>query len=223
MAIRRATASLFISILLLAACRTTRPAGEQPVEPLTATTIDEAAQQLAARRDKFRGARSIVRLRAVTGTQTQSARAQLQVDPSGSLLLTVYTPLNTTAARLYVANGQAVFLNDMERTAWQGSAADLAGTFGFVAANPGALAFLLLGLPPREEATISYAPSGLQSVRFQDLIVAYDPPVYPPQRVVIVRGMQRVEIDHLESFVSPAPLAPLAVPADYRCCVIPQL
>jgi hypothetical protein len=183
----------------------------------------EAETQLAARRDQFAGARSLVRLRSMNGTQTVSAKAQVQVGAAGDMLITVYTPLNTTAGRLYASNGQIVFVNDIERTAWQGSATDLGGSFQFIAADPTALAFLLLGLPPRGSATLSYSPAGLQSARYQDLIVAYDPPAYPPQRVVIVRGTQRVEIDHLESFASPARIEPLTVPAGYRCCVMPQL
>ena len=151
--------------------------------------------------------------------QVQSAKAQLQVAPAGDMLITVYTPLNTTAARIYAANGQIVFLNDIEHTAWQGSAGDFAGSFSFIGTDPSALAFLILGLPPRNLATITYDAAGLQSARLADLIVAYDPPVYPPKRVVIVRGTQRVEIDHLESYVSPAPIPKLTVPADYRCCV----
>ena len=139
------------------------------------------------------------------------------------MLITVYTPLNTTAVRLYAANGQIVFLNDLGRTAWQGSAADFAGTFGFLGSDPSAFAFLILGLPPRGVPSVTYADAGLQSARFQDLVVAYDPPVYPPRRVVVVRGTQRVEIDHLETYVSPAPIEKLAVPPGYRCCVMPQL
>lgn len=210
-------------LILIAACRTARPAGEQPIAPLTATSMDEAAQQLTARRDAFTGARSLVRIRSMNGTQTVSAKAQIQAGAAGEMLITVYTPLNTTAGRLYASNGQVVFVNDVERTAWRGSAAELGGSFQFLAADPASLAFLLLGLPPRGEATLSFAAGGLQSARYQDLIVAYDPPAYPPQRAVIVRGTQRVEIDYLESFASPARIEPLAVPPEYRCCVMPQL
>ena len=213
-----------VAVLLLAvACRTARPAGEQPIAALTSTSMSEAEQQLTARRDQFSGARSLIRLRSMNGAQTVSAKAQLQVGAAGDMLITVYTPLNTTAGRLYAAGGKIVFLNDVERTAWQGSASELGGAFQFLAADPASLAFLLLGLPPRGTASLAYAPSGLQSARYQDLIVAYDPPSFPPQRVVIVKGTQRVEIDHLETYASPARLEPLVVPASHRCCVMPQL
>ena len=210
--------------ILFAACRTTRPSGEQPLAPLTATSAAEARQQLEQRRAQFSGARSVIRIRILSGTQTQSARAQLQVAKSGDMLMTVYAPvINTTAARLYASNGQIVFLNDVDKTAWRGSAAEFGGSFGFVGSDPAALAFLILGLPPGGDATVEYSDGGMQSARLQDLVAAYDPAVYPPRRVVVVRGMQRVEIDHLESYASPAPIATLAVPEGYRCCVLPRL
>lgn len=209
-----------IAALILAGCRTTRPVNEQPVAPLTGP----ASQELVQRRDRFEGARSVIRIRTITGTQTQSAHAQLQVGRDGSMLMTIYAPvINTSAARLYASNGHIVFLNDVNKTAWEGNAADLTGPFAFIGANPTALAFLILGLPPREATAVAYAPSGLQSARLQDAVVAYDPPEFPPQRVVIVRGMDRVEIDHLEDYVSPVSIEPLTVPAGYRCCVLPQI
>ena len=208
------------ALIAAAGCRTTRPANEEPVAALTGPP----EQALVQKRDHFEGERAVIRIRTVNGTQTQSAHAQVQVARDGAMLLTVYAPvLNTSAARLYASNGHIVFLNDINKTAWEGSAADLTGTFAFVGANPSALAFLILGLPPHEATSIAYGPSGLQSARLQDAVVAYDPPVFPPQRVVIVRGMQRIEIDHLDDYVSPAPIEPLKVPADYRCCVLPQI
>ena len=215
---------LLVCALLLASCRTTRPAGEQPIASLPSSSREETERQLTQQREQFTGERSVARIRILTGTQTLSARTQLQVGAGGDMLMTVYAPvLNTTAARLYAANGRIVFLNDIDKTAWQGSASDFSGSFGFVGSNPAALALLILGLPPREGASIDYGAAGMQSARFQDMVVAYDPAVYPPRRVVIVRGMQRVEIDHLEQYVSPTSIPPLTVPSDYRCCVLPQL
>lgn len=206
--------------LLAAACRTSRPAGEQPLAPVTPSTTSEA--QLTQRLRDFVGERSLVRLRMM-GDQSITLKAQIQVGAKGDMLMTVYTPLNTTAARLYAGtDGQVVFLNDIMHSAWKGSAAELGGSLGFVGANPSAFAFLMLGLPA-PGASVAYGPEGMQSARYQDVVVAYDPPVFPPKRVVVVRGTQRVEIDHLESFVSPAPIPPLTVPEDYTCCVLPQM
>lgn len=209
---------LLVLALLLAACRTTRPGGESPLAPLTG----DAKQELSARRDEFPGERSIIRIRTMNGVQTQSARAQLQVGKTGDMLMTVFAPvINTPVIRLYAANGRITVVNDLDKTAWQGTASDLTGNLAFVGANPNALAFLILGLPPREATSVEYGPNGLQAARLQDAVVAYDPAVYPPQRVVIVRGMQRVEIDHLEDYVSSTPIEPLTIPEGYRCCVLP--
>ena len=202
---------------LLSGCRTSRPADESAIAPVG------AAQDVIQRRDRFEGQRSVVRIRTMSGTQTQSARAQLQVGRSGDMLITVFAPvINTPVMHLYAANGQIVFVNDLDRTAWQGSATDFSGSFGFIGSNPNALALLIMGLPARE-AKVEYAETGLQSARLGDMVIAYDPPVYPPKKVVIVRGTQRVEIDHLEDYESPTAIAPLKVPADYRCCVLPHL
>lgn len=203
---------------MITACRTSRPAGETALTPVTGNV----QQELAARRNEFAGERSIVRIRMMDGRQTQSARAQLQVGRNGEMLMTVFAPvINTSVLRLYAANGQITVVNDLDKTAWQGTAADLTGNLAFVGANPQALAFLILGLPPREATSLEYGASGLQAAHLQDAVVAYDPAVYPPKRVVIVRGMQRVEIDHLEDYVSSAPIEPLTIPAGYRCCVLP--
>jgi len=201
---------LLVLALVLAACRTSRPAGETPLSPVS------NAHDLVQRRDEFQGERSIVRIRRMNGRETQSARAQLQVDRAGDMMITAYAPvINAPALRLYAANGRIVFLNDLNHTAWEGSAGDFTGTLGFVGSNPRALAFLILGLPAKD-AKVVFGQYGLQSARLQDVVVAFDPPVYPPQKVVIVHGKDRVEIDHLEDYVSPAPIPPLTVPPDYK-------
>jgi hypothetical protein len=207
---------LLVIALLFTACRTARPVGEHALEPVT------SSKELAQRRETFAGQRSIVRVRITNGTQTQSVRGQLQVARNSDMLITLFAPIiNTTAVRLYASNGRIVFLNDIDRTAWQGSASDFTGSLGFIGSNPSALAFLILGLPAND-ATVEYGQAGLQSARLRDMVIAYDPAVYPPKKVVIVRGTQRVEIDHLEDYVSAAPIPPLTVPSDYRCCVLPQ-
>ena len=130
----------FLAIaLLFAACQTSRPAGEQPLAAV------DSSRDLIARRDHFDGERSIIRIRTMNGTNSQSARAQLQVGKGGDMLITVFAPLiNVAAIRLYAANGQIVFVNDIDRTAWQGSASDFTGSFGFIGSNPSALALLIL-------------------------------------------------------------------------------
>lgn len=136
------------------------------------------------------------------------------------MLMTVYTPLNTTAARLYVDHDQVIFLNDFESTAWRGRPSDLAGSLAAFGNTD--LALLLVGLPA-SNTSIAYSPSGMQSVRLGDVNVTYQPPSYPPKIVSIDRGAQHVEIEHLDSYVDPDPVAPPEIPRDYRCCVLPQI
>jgi hypothetical protein len=149
-----------------------------------------------------------------------SARGQLQVDEAGRMLMTVYTPLNTTAARLYVDRDQVIFLNDFESTAWRGKPSDLGGSLA--AFGNSDLPMLLVGLPASGTNTI-YSPAGIDRVRIGDVVVAYAPPSYPPKTVTIDRGSQHVEIEHLDSYADPEAIVPPQIPRDYRCCVLPQI
>jgi hypothetical protein len=211
-------------IALLAACTTTRPAGEEtPVAPLTSASPADAARQLTARRAQLTGERSLLRIRATNGDRSQSFRAQLQVDNSNRMLLTAYTPLGTTAIRLYADASEVTFINDLEGTWWHGTAADFASSFGFFgAASPYSMALLIAGLPV-EGPTYDYAPAGLSRATAGDVIVTYDPPSYPPKHATIARGSQRLEIETLESAMTTAKVAKPAAPNGYRCCIAPRL
>src|SRR5437899_6343527 len=189
-----------------------------PLAPLTSTNAGEAAQQLAARRSQFSGERSLIRLRLPNGL---SARAQLQVDPSLRTMLTVYTPIGTTAARLYSAAGDVVFINDLQKTAWRGRATELGGALDTFTSEAAAL--LMIGLPPGGDVALSYSPTGLSRANLADIVITFDPPSYPPQHVTIARGEQRIDIDHLESVEGSETLSAPEIPSNYRCCVVPQL
>lgn len=180
---------------------------------------------LSARRSQFEGERSLVRVRYPTSRITVSARGQLQVDRAGRVLLTIYTPIGTNAARLYAENGELTFLNDLQSTAWQGKASDFAGGLGlFGGALPTeSVAMLLVGLPPAGVDSISYSPAGMAEVRFPDVVVTYDPPVYPPKTIRIDRDGKRVSLEHLESYADPESLQRPEIPRSYRCCVLPQM
>ncbi len=201
---------------LLAACRTTRPPNAEPLSPLTSSTPAEAAQQLASRRSAFRGERSLVRVRL----PQISTRGQLQVDPNGRMLMTVYAPVvGTTAARLYVDSNQVIFLNDLEETAWRGKPSDLSGNLA--AFGNSELPLLLVGLPAAGVSDIAYAAGGIQAVRLPDVVVTYEPPAYPPKIVAIDGSGKHVEIEHLDSYVDAEAIAPPDIPRGYRCCVLP--
>jgi hypothetical protein len=211
---RRSAVIIFVA---LAACRTSRPPNAEPLSPLTSTNASEAAKQLAALRSEFRGERSSIRVRL----PQISARGQLQVDAAGRMLMTVYTPLGTTAARLYVDRDQVIFLNDFQSTAWRGKPSELAGSLA--AFGNSELPLLLVGLPAAGVRGVTYAPAGIQSVHLGDAEVTYTPPSYPPKVVAIDRGTQHVEIEHLDSYIDPEAIVAPSIPRDYRCCVLPQM
>lgn len=134
--------------------------------------------------------------------------------------MTVYTPLGTTGARLYVDHDQVIFLNDFDSTAWRGKPSELSGSLA--AFGNSELPLLLIGLPaPGVE--IRYSTSGIDSVHMGDVAVSYQPPAYPPKIVAIDRGAQHVEIEHTDSFVDPAQVVRPDIPKDYHCCVLPQM
>jgi hypothetical protein len=207
--IRRSAA---VCLILLAACRTTRPPGAEPIAPLNAESPAEAARQLADRRAQFRGQRSFIRLKL----GQLSARGQLQIDSGGRMLMTIYSPIGTTVARLYAEGDDVIFLNDFEATVSRGKAADF-GALG------GQTALLLVGLPPAGVESITYGAAGIESVNLAGASIRFDPPIYPPKRVTIDQGPRHVEIEHLESFVDAATLTPPEIPSSYRCCVPPPL
>jgi hypothetical protein len=220
---RRAFAGLALTALL-AGCRTTRPAGkETPVAPLTSTSPADASRQLTARRAQLTTERSLLRIRATSGDRSQSFRAQLQVDGTNRMLLTAYTPLGTTAMRLYAAGAEVTFINAIENTWWHGSAAEFAGAFGFFGSTPpSAMALLICGLPA-EGFSLDYASAGLARANVGDVTVTFDPPSYPPQHITIVHGAQKLEIETLESAMTTAAISKPEVPSGYRCCVAPRI
>ncbi len=214
------------TVVLLGSCRTMRPAGEEtPVSPLLARDPASAARELTARRERLTSERSLLRIRATNGERSQSFRAQLQVDGHGHMLLTAYTPLGTNAIRLYAAADDVTFINDLEGTWWHGSATEFATTFGFFGtAPPSAMALLITGLPGAENSILyQYGASGIANATAGGVFVTFEPPSYPPKHVSIVRGVQKLEIETLESAMTTAPIAAPEVPKDYRCCVAPRL
>jgi hypothetical protein len=182
--------ALFVAlVVVVAACRTGRPAGS-PVAPLTASTSEEAAAQLRARRAEFRGMRSLMRVRATTNGKTQSFRAQLAVLDSRRMELTAYTPVGTTALKMK-ADGDRITTDPEVAPA----------SFDFLRSaglTPAETAMLVLGLPPRDDLQMEVAPQGLASATAGGISVVYDPPAFPARRVVVTRGADRIEIIHEE-------------------------
>jgi hypothetical protein len=180
---------LLVALALGAACRTGRPAGES-VSPLSAPTPEAAMQQLKDRRDDFDGMRSLMRVRATTKEKTQSFRAQLIVHDRRRMELVAYTPVGTTALNLRADGDRVTSDPPVAPEAFQFLRA--AGL------TPAETAMLILGLPPRDDLRYEVTSTGLQRAEIGDVVVTFDPPSFPATRVVIARGNDRVEIEHLE-------------------------
>lgn len=211
---------------LVAGCRTSRPAGEErPLTALTSTTPADAERQLAARLAQLTTERSLLRIRATNGGRSLSFSAQLQVDHSGRMLLTAYTPFGTNAIRLYAAGDEVTFVNDFEGTWWRGSVGEFAQSFGFFgAAPPSAMALLIAGLPAEASGfEHTYAPGGLARATAGDVVVTFDPPSYPPKHILVSRVAQSLDIETLESAMTRLAIVPPAIPSSYKCCVAPRM
>jgi hypothetical protein len=157
-------------------------------------------QELRERRAALGTVRTLMRVRVTTGGRTQSFRAQMAVEDGTRMNLVAYTPVGTTALTL-TANGAEVSVkNHLEGSEWEGSAGELARTFGFLGSSlvPAEMAQLILGLPPREDLQYDVTQTGLARATSGDLEVTFEPPVFPPKHVLVVRAGDRVEIEHLE-------------------------
>ncbi|HEU4889754.1 MAG TPA: DUF3261 domain-containing protein [Thermoanaerobaculia bacterium] len=182
-------ARLAVVALVLVSCRSTRPVGA-PVAPLTAPTAEEAMQQLRERRAGFGGMRSLMRIRATVNGKTQSFRAQLAVHDAQRMELTAYTPVGTTAMTMK-ADGNRITTDPPVAPE----------SFAFLrdaGLTPAETAMLLLGLPPRDDLQLEYAPAGLVSASSGDMTVQFEPPSFPASRVLITSGDDRIEITHDE-------------------------
>ena len=176
-------------IALLVSCATGRPVGA-PLAPLTATTPEQAMGQLRAQRAAFRETRSLMRVRATTNGKTQSFRAQLVVTDERHMELIAYTPVGTTALKLRANGDQIVSEPPVAPEAFR--------FFRNAGLTPAETAMLVLGIPPRADLHYEVETAGLRSASIEDAVVTFDPPAFPAKRVVITRGDDRVEIEHLE-------------------------
>lgn len=156
--------------------------------------------QLGQRRASFRGAKSLMKVRAMTGGRTQSFRATLTIEDPRRMSLVAYTPVGTAAMTL-TADGEHVRVqNHLEKTDWEGEAGEMGRSLGFLGTSipPAEMAMLLLGLPPPDGLELRFAPGGLAAASVSGVSVTYEPPAYPAKSVVVTRGTDRIEIQHLE-------------------------
>ncbi len=181
-------------------------------------------RQLTARMESLHAVRSLMRIRITTAARTQSFRAQLLVEPQrGRMQLSAYTPFGTEAMTLSADGDRIVFLDHVNHTAWQGSAAGLAGTIGFFdpQTNPAAWALDVTGFPARGDFETS--DRGLAGGTIGSVQISFDPPSFPPHGVTVRRGSETLEITHLELVSTDADVQPATIPSGYRCCVEPRM
>lgn len=185
--------------VLAASCRTSVGPGPA-IAPIVAATPEAALEQLHGRAASFAGFRSLLRVKAVTGDETQNFRAQLVIPNRTDMELIGYTPLGTTAVTIKASGDRVSYTNHLRGTSVQTSAEGLARSLAFYSADlkPAEMAMLLSGLPPRRDLQYETTVTGLARATIGDVVVTFDPPQYPPQNVRVVRGSDSVEIEFLE-------------------------
>ena len=199
---RRASIALILAAATFAAafvsCRSSLRGA--PLDPLRAATPEQALDQLRSRAAAFEGARALMRVRVTTGGKTQSFRGQLIVPDRHSMELIAYTPVGTVAATIRADGDQIKFENSVENSSWSGTPEDLARSLSIysTAIKPSEMAMLLIGLPAVADATYVPVITGLASASAADVTITFDPPQFPPKRVIVRRGADVVEIEHLD-------------------------
>ena len=185
-------------MVLLAGCSTAHVSGPQ-IAPLP--PAPSPLEALLARAAEFPGARSIMRVRATTGGETRSLKAQLIVDDRQRMQLIAYTPIGTTAATITADGDRVTVVDARTGSTMAGNASDMLQPYGFFTGGltPAEMGMLLLGYPPRRELQYDATANGLRRATVGDVVVTYDPPALPARHVVVTHGRDVVEIDHLES------------------------
>lgn len=196
----RVLAAAIVSILVAAGCRTAKPVVTVPFTPLQTESGDVALKQLTELRQQVKAVRSIMRIRATSKGKTQSFRAQLDVNNKGHVEFVGFTPIGTQAFKLVADNDDVVFRATGEDQAFRGSAGQMASQFGMLGTqlSPAELALLIAGLPPVEGFIYEAEPTGLKHAIIGDLTADFDPPAFPPKKVTLQRGEDRLEVEHLE-------------------------
>jgi len=193
--------SLVLSLILTSACRTARLPDENPIPALQASTADDALNALRDRRARLTDVHALVRLRVTTPERTDSFKASVTVAKDQQMELTIYTPLNTTAATI-TSHGQSVTIHDViHGSTVKVTTEDLARTYGIFLPNvaPSDMALLLLGFPSVAGATYEATPAGLRRAVVGDTVIEYEPPVQPVQTVRVTRPDQQIEMTVLDA------------------------
>ena len=142
----------------------------------------------------------MARLSGTIHSDDESFKAQLVIPNRESMELIAYTPLGTTAVTIRADGDRISFVNHVDKSSWEGSPEDLARSMSIYATSmkPAEMALLLIGLPAPQGVEYTTTPAGLQSASTPEVTVTFDPPQFPPKRVVVRRGADIVEIEHME-------------------------
>src|SRR5262249_55531813 len=98
-------------LLLVCACRSTAPSANET--PLT------SGQSL----DSLHSIGALMRVRVSNAQRTDSFRAQVIVEPATQRVeLVAYTPVGTSGMTIFADHDHVVFLNHIDRLAWEGDA-----------------------------------------------------------------------------------------------------
>src|SRR5206468_12490683 len=119
---------------------------------------------------------------------------------------------------------RVTFLNHIVLTVCQGSASELAGSLNLFAstAKPSDLALLILGFPA-STGTYDAMTSGLAHATLGSITATFDPPSLPARHVVVERGAQRIEFEHLDVAATDEPLRAPKIPRDYQAGGVPRV
>ena len=198
---KRAVAAVAAALVLAGGCRTARLPDEQPIPPLTEASPQAAIAALRERMAKLIDVHALVRIRVATPERIDTFKASVTVANPQQMELTIFTPLNTTAATI-TSNGNTVKIRDVVRgTTIATTSEQLAASYGIFVPNvaPSDMALLLLGFPAVPDATYDATATGLRRAIVGDATIDYEPPVQPVQTVKLTRPQQTVEMTVLEA------------------------
>jgi len=193
--VHRPLSTLVLFAILTFACRTARLPDEAPLPPLQATSAEDALAKLRERLMKLTDVHALVRLRVTTTERVDTFKAVVTVNNRQQMELTIYTPLNTTAATI-TSDGRSVTIRDaLHGETVKATSEDLARTYGIFLPDvaPSDMALLLLGFPSVADAAYEATPTGLRRAAIGDMTIEYDPPA-----VHVTRPGQQVDVTVLD-------------------------
>ncbi len=228
------SAAVFVLLILSASCATLR----RPVDTLGAATPAAAWQKLSQLRASFPGARAFLTIDPQGGRRFD---ATLAVDADGRIALEGLSPLGTTLFGIYGDGERVLFVNERERSWWEGTFAEFAaatGLFrGIEVSRAADLGMLLLGVPPEDAVLDGAWATSARGIRYRveraglaEILtpqnaarVLYLPAVYPPVRVALESAGSRLEVYHHEIIPGATEVTIPQPDASWTCCVLPKI